>query len=140
MNKKRLTLIVVAVLIFIQVPPLLLQTNPPMLAEPKWNSPQTRDLAKRACFDCHSNETVWPWYARIAPPSWLVTLDVFRGRRHLNFSEWGMTSGERGLGEAVEKIRESEMPPASYLPLHSEANLTAAEKQQLMDGLLTAGR
>lgn len=140
---KRVVLIVVAALIVIQIPPLLFQTNPPVIAEPHWDSLQTRALAQRACFDCHSNETVWPWYSRIAPPSWLVALDVFRGRRHLNFSEWGPASGEReggSLDEAIEQIQRGEMPPANYLPLHPEARLTAEEKQQIIDGLRASGR
>lgn len=143
MKLKRLILIVVVVLILIQVPPLLFQSNPPVLAEPKWNDPQTRQLAQRACFDCHSNETVWPWYSRIAPPSWLVTLDVFRGRRHLNFSEWGISQGERGeggLGEAIEQIERGEMPPAVYLSMHPEAKLANSEKQQLIDGLRSSNQ
>ncbi|HZY42825.1 MAG TPA: heme-binding domain-containing protein [Anaerolineae bacterium] len=105
---KRLVLILVAVLIVIQIPPLFFQTNPPVVAEPNWDNPQTRALAQRACFDCHSNETVWPWYSRIAPPSWLITFDVFRGRRNLNFSEWGVARGgegeEGGMGEAARKF------------------------------------
>jgi len=143
MKLKRLILIVVVVLILIQIPPLLFQSNPPVLAEPKWNDPQTRQLAQRACFDCHSNETVWPWYSRIAPPSWLVTLDVFRGRRHLNFSEWGISQGERnegGLGEAIEQIEHGEMPPAVYLSMHPEAKLANSEKQQLIDGLRSSNQ
>ena len=65
-------------------------TNPPVVNEPNWDSPQTREITKRACFDCHSNETVWPWYSNIAPVSWLVYRDVSDGREHLNFSEWDM--------------------------------------------------
>jgi len=106
--------------------------NPPITSEPKWDSPQTRALAKRACFDCHSNETVWPWYSYIAPVSWLVYNDTMEGRRRLNFSEW--TSSQRGAGEITEKIQEGEMPPAIYLPMHPAARLTAAEKQQLITG------
>ncbi len=138
---KRVVLIVIAALVVIQIPPLLFETNPRVVAEPNWDSPQTRALAQRACFDCHSNETVWPWYSRIAPPSWLVALDVFRGRRHLNFSEWGLAGGEREgrTGEALEQIQRGEMPPSAYLPLHPEAKLSAAEKQQLIDGLRTSG-
>ena len=67
--------------------------NPPVRSEPQWDSPVTRDLVVRACFDCHSNETIWPWYANIAPISWLTTRDVDEGRDELNFSEWG--SGEQ---------------------------------------------
>ncbi len=140
MKIRRVVLGIVAVLILIQIPPLLLQNNPPVVAEPKWDTPQTRELAKRACFDCHSNESVWPWYSRIAPSSWLVTLDVIRGRRALNFSEWGSNRSARGLRESIEQIQRGEMPPAIYLPLHPEASLTSAEKQQLVDGLSASGQ
>ncbi len=121
-------------------------TNPPVLQEPKWNSPQTREIAKRACFDCHSNETVWPWYSNIAPVSWLVYRDVAEGREHLNFSEWdvhpSMPEGE-GEGEehqhgpeVIQEVLESgEMPPATYLLMHPEARLTDQEIQILIDGL-----
>jgi hypothetical protein len=108
-------------------------TNPPVTAEPKWDSPQTRDLAKRACFDCHSNETVYPWYANIAPSSWLLQWDIDRGRSRLNFSEW--TGSSRGAREIDRVFSEGEMPPPQYLLMHPEARLSAAEKQQLVDGL-----
>ena len=62
--------------------------NPPIVAEPTWNSPSTRALAERACFDCHSNETRWPWYSHVAPTSWLVQNHVDEGREVLNFSDW----------------------------------------------------
>jgi mono/diheme cytochrome c family protein len=63
-------------------------TNPPVTGEPAWDAPETRVLARQACFDCHSNETAWPAYASIAPVSWLVQHDVDEGRAALNFSEW----------------------------------------------------
>src|SRR6478735_10619944 len=63
-------------------------TNPPVRLEPAWDSPQTRELAARACFDCHSNLTKWPWYSNVAPVSWLIQRDVDGGRAALNFSEW----------------------------------------------------
>jgi cytochrome c551/c552 len=108
--------------------------NPPVTSEPPWDSPQTRLLAKRACFDCHSNETVWPWYSYVAPVSWLVYNDTMGGRRRMNFSEWN--SGRHpGASEITGKIQEGEMPPAIYLPMHPSAQLTAAEKQQLITGL-----
>jgi hypothetical protein len=108
--------------------------NPAVTSEPPWDSPQTRLLAKRACFDCHSNETVWPWYSYVAPISWLVYSDTMNGRRRLNFSEW-TTGGQRSGQEIASKIQEGEMPPAIYLPMHPSAQLTAAEKQQLITGL-----
>lgn len=63
-------------------------TNLPVQSEPKWDSPQSRQLAQQACFDCHSNQTVWPWYSYAAPVSWLIERDVEQGRRRLNFAEW----------------------------------------------------
>ena len=108
-------------------------TNPPVIAEPKWDTPQTRALAKRACFDCHSNETVWPWYSNIAPISWLVASDTFRGRSRLNFSEWSQP--QRGADEVARVLQEGEMPPFIYLPMHPSARLTSAEKQALITGL-----
>ena len=108
-------------------------TNPPVSGEPNWDSPQTQALAKRACFDCHSNETVWPWYSNIAPVSWLVYHDVEEGRRELNFSEWNSSHHEE-TGEIIEAIQEGKMPMPIYLLQHPEAKLSATEKQALIDG------
>ena len=111
-------------------------SNPPVVSEPTWDSPQTRDLAERACFDCHSNETVWPWYSNVAPISWLVQHDVEEGREKLNFSTWAQGGGEEA-DEMTEVIAEGEMPMPIFLLTHAEARLTAAEKQALMNGLQT---
>lgn len=138
---RTIAMILIGLFLLIQIipPTWLSQTNPPVLAEPAWDSPQTRALAQRACFDCHSNETKWPIYARIAPVSWLVTRDVVLGREHLNFSEWGTpgagSEADEAAEEAAEVIQEGSMPLPIYPPLHPEAQLTAAEKQQLMEGL-----
>ena len=114
-------------------------TNPHVLREPIWDRPVTRALAVRACFDCHSNETRWPWYSQVAPVSWLVQRDVDVGRRVLNFSEWDRPYEE--ASESAETVREGEMPPAIYLPLHAAARLTPVEKRSLADGLAaTVGR
>jgi cytochrome c551/c552 len=109
-------------------------TNPPVVIEPIWNSPATRELAKIACFDCHSNETVWPWYSNIAPVSWLVYYDVVGGRNRMNFSEWN-SNFHPNVDELVGIIQEGEMPPVQYLLMHPNANLSAADKQALIDGL-----
>ena len=108
-------------------------TNPPVGSEPAWDAPATRALAVRACFDCHSNETQWPWYSRIAPVSWLVQRDVDVGRRELNFSEWGRPYEE--AGESAKTVLDGEMPPAIYVLQHPSARLTAEEKRALADGL-----
>ena len=110
--------------------------NPPVVSEPRWDSPATRALVKRACFDCHSNETVWPWYSRIAPASWLVYFDVVAARKKLNFSDWqnGRREGEDEKAIAHE-VGKGEMPPLRYVLAHPGAKLGAAERQQLIDGL-----
>ena len=110
--------------------------NPPVVREPVWNSPATRDLAKKACFDCHSNETTWPWYSKIAPLSWLVYWDVVEGRKELNFSDWrdGSRKSEQA-GEIVKEVLEGEMPPLQYYIAHPEAKLDDQAKKQLVDGL-----
>ena len=110
-------------------------TNPPIISSPNWDSPQTQQLAKRACFDCHSNETVWPWYSKIAPISWLLYRDVAEGRSRMNFSNWS-SGWSIETGELAEVINEGEMPPAQYLLMHRSASLTAAEKEQLITGLM----
>jgi mono/diheme cytochrome c family protein len=107
-------------------------TNPPVTAEPAWDSQQTRDLAERACFDCHSNETKWAWYTNIAPMSWLIQHDVEEGRQKLNWSEWDKPPREN---ETIETIREGSMPPRVYTLIHSEARLTDQEMNTLIDGM-----
>jgi hypothetical protein len=122
----------VAFFLLLQLVPVN-RTNPPLVSEPNWDSPATRDLAKRACFDCHSNETTWPWYSNIAPISWQVQRDVLEGRQKLNFSEWGQ--GEQEMDEIEKVILQGEMPPRNYLTLHPSAKLSAGEKQVLVQGL-----
>jgi hypothetical protein len=110
--------------------------NPPVISEPVWDSPQSRALAKRACFDCHSHETERPWYSRIAPMSWLAQYDVDQGRRELNFSDW--KNGARKAESAAkmrEEISEGGMPPIAYRLAHPDARLQEAEKVQLLKGL-----
>lgn len=109
--------------------------NPPMDDEPAWDSPRTQELTVGACFDCHSNRTVWPWYSHIAPISWLVEHDVKEGRRELNFSEWNKAQEE--AGEAADTVRKGSMPPWYY----PWTRLSTAERQELIQGLeKTLGR
>ena len=108
-------------------------TNSPVVSDPKWDSPPTKELAQRACFDCHSNETVWPWYSNIAPGSWLIYRDVVEGRRRMNLSDWNNSSSR--AGEAPGIVMEGEMPPLQYLLIHKNANLTTAEREELAKGL-----
>jgi Haem-binding domain len=108
-------------------------TNPPVVQEPNWDSPQTRQLAARACFDCHSNQTTYPWYSNIAPVSWLTERDVVEGRRRLNFSQWNGTQGR--VNEVSRIVSEGEMPPFYYVWMHPSANLTSDQKTALVNGL-----
>jgi len=108
-------------------------TNPAVTGEPGWDSALTREIAVRACFDCHSNETRWPPYSFIAPFSWLLQRHVDEGRETLNFSEWGTGRGEPG--EIAESVREGQMPPWDYLLLHPDARLSEAETRTFLDGL-----
>ena len=107
--------------------------NPPVVQEPRWDRPETRAVAVRACFDCHSNETHWPWYSNVAPLSWLLQRHVDEGREVLNFSEWQRTYKE--AGESAETIDEGEMPLQTYVLLHPEARLSLAERKALAQGL-----
>ena len=95
---------------------------------------EVADILRRACYDCHSNETRWPWYARLAPVSWAVISDVNDGREHLNFSSWGAYHRlERAdlLDESCGLARRGEMPVRPYTLLHREARLTAEAVEAL---------
>ncbi len=110
------------------------RANPSVVAEPSWDSPSTKALFSRACADCHSNETRWPWYAYVAPVSWLVAHDVEEGREHFNVSEWGLDRRNEG-DEAAEMLAEGEMPLRAYLLAHPEARLSEGERTELIRGL-----
>jgi hypothetical protein len=130
----RIGLVLALVLVAIQLVPYGRDhVNPPAVSEPAWDSPDTRALAKQACFDCHSNETEWPPYASIAPASWLVQYDVNEGRAVLNFSEWQRAQEE--ADEASEKVLERDMPPVKYQLMHAHARLSDSDRDRLARGL-----
>lgn len=110
-----------------------IHTNPPVTREVRWNAPETRLLAQRACFDCHSSETVWPWYSYVSPLSLLIRHNVDEGREYLNFSAWDQPNAD--LETMVALIRNGEMPTWDYLLLHPEAKLSATEQEALIAGL-----
>jgi mono/diheme cytochrome c family protein len=109
-------------------------TNPPIISEPQWDSPRTKELFNNACANCHSHQTVYPWYSNVAPISWLLQRDINEGREHFNVSAWGAQKKNEGK-DAAKEVREGEMPPWFYLPTHPEAKLTDAQKQELINGL-----
>jgi cytochrome c551/c552 len=130
---KRVGFLLVVVLIAIQFVPLA-RTNPPERAK----APAPEDvqvLLQRACFDCHSNETRWPWYAYVAPVSFLIARDVSEGRREVNFSLWNQYNAQREARkrkEIVEQVQSGKMPQWYYLLLHPDAKLSDADRQTII--------
>jgi hypothetical protein len=108
-------------------------TNPPVLAEIRWNSPDTAAIVERACYMCHSNETHLPPYMQVAPLSWIAAQRVNMARTHLNFSE--QSADEISVDDLVASIEDGSMPPAQYLLLHPEAQLSETEKVELISGI-----
>jgi hypothetical protein len=124
---------ILALFLFIQAIPV--ERNNPPVTERIEAPPEVQTLLRRACMDCHSNETFWPWYSGVAPISWLTARDVREGREHLNLSTWDRyDAGERAelFDEMAEVVEEGEMPMKMYLPLHPEARLTAEERALLV--------
>jgi hypothetical protein len=129
---KRIGIALIVVLIAAQFIPVN-RTNPPVTREVKWDTPTTRALAQRACFDCHSNETNWVWFDNIAPASWYVAHHIDDGRRSLNFSEWDQPNSD--FEEVSRSMKNGEMPLWDYVLLHPSAKLTAEEQTALLNGL-----
>jgi hypothetical protein len=101
-----------------------------------WENPdldrRVAAILKKSCIDCHSNETRWPWYARISPGSWLMTNQVRRGRQQFNFSEqWAFTETQRS--DIAESVNDGSMPPRAYLLLHPSARLNQADREIITD-------
>ncbi len=128
---KKLIALLVLVLIGIQFVPVE-RTNPLVVYD--IDAPANiKTVLKKACYDCHSNETEWAWYTEIAPLSFLTVKDVNEGRGHLNFSEWGNYTNKLGQvkNEIWEEVREEHMPPWMYRVVHSDAKLSQEEKDIL---------
>lgn len=133
--KVKILCIIILVAVAVQLVPYGKgHVNPPVIAEPKWDSPQTRETFLRACGDCHGNNTRWPWYSNIAPVSWMIQNDVDEGRAHFNASQWGAQKKNKG-SEAAKEVREGEMPPWYYLIAHPDARLADSDKSALIKGL-----
>jgi len=99
-------------------------------------SPQVSAILERACYDCHSNKTIWPWYSQVAPVSWLLVSDVNDGRKDLSFSDWARYDAKRAarkLQELCEQVEKGEMPLKSYLLIHPTAKLSDSDKKILCD-------
>jgi hypothetical protein len=106
------------------------RTNPPVSGDIETPA-DVKEVLRRACYDCHSNETRWPWYAHVAPASWLLHRDVVEGRRHMNFSEWDKLAADKRQkrrGACWREVEAGDMPPWFYRPLHRAARLTPEDK------------
>lgn len=114
-------------------------TNPPVTGEISLPY-NLKSAIKKSCYNCHSNETKWPWYSYVAPVSWFIVKDVKDGRKHLNFSEWNLISlskREKIMEEIWEEVEAGEMPMGTYVIMHPEAKLTADELRDI--GIWTGG-
>lgn len=120
---KYLFFVLAALFVGIQFIPVE-RTNPPVLAD--YNGPsEVQKVLRNSCYDCHSNETLWPWYSKIAPVSWLVAHDVKEGREELNFSNWPKYASDAHLVEEIyEEVAEGEMPMPIYLITHPSAKVS----------------
>ncbi|HSY74729.1 MAG TPA: heme-binding domain-containing protein [Dongiaceae bacterium] len=141
MKKKLRWLFVALVLAFA----LLQFTNPPRTNPPVVHDltatntpPQVAASLHAACYDCHSSETRWPWYSRVAPMSWQIAKDVNDGRRNLNLSDWPVNDPKRAtkkLEDMSEQIGYGEMPLKKYTLIHAGARLTESQRKELTDWL-----
>ncbi|HMG44832.1 MAG TPA: heme-binding domain-containing protein [Acidimicrobiales bacterium] len=131
---KRIGLVLLVVFVALQLVPYgWKHSNPPVVADAPWPDERSADLARTACYDCHSNETDWPVYSYVAPFSWLVRSDVEEGRDKFNFSHWDSFAAD--ADEAVEVLEEGSMPPGQYTAIHRDANLSDEEVDALIAAL-----
>jgi hypothetical protein len=99
---------------------------------------QVAMMLKNACYDCHSHQTVYPWYTDVAPFSWIIGKHITEGREHLNFSVWGNVQADKRnhkLEEIMEEVKEGEMPIPGYTWLHRDAKLKDGDKKLLFNWL-----
>jgi hypothetical protein len=132
---RRALLVGLGVLVAIQLVPVT-RDNGPGTVDAVDAPPEVKALLRRACRNCHSGATEWPWYSRVAPVSWLVAHDVHEGREHLDFSTLSAAKPKRKaklFGEIAEEVEEGGMPLRSYRWLHPEARLTDAERKTIVD-------
>jgi len=138
MKRKRILLILLALVIIIQfVPadlPEVISDNPNDLFANNEVPENIENLIRTTCYDCHSNETVYPWYSYVAPVSFLISKDTREGRHHLNFSEWEKMDAiekSEALDDIAEEVEEGEMPMKIYPIMHSDAKLSDADRNAI---------
>jgi hypothetical protein len=117
------------------------KTNPPVdesqtMRATTHLTPEAAAILDRACNDCHSSKTEWPWYSNVAPISWYLKNHVDDGRRALSFSDWGtypQRKAARKLEEMCDEVEKGDMPIRSYLLIHPSAKLSDADRRVLCD-------
>ena len=129
---KRIIIALAAVVVGMQLIPVK-RTNPAVVSD--FDGPaEVKAILKRSCYDCHSNETDWPWYSYVAPVSWIVAHDVKEGREHLNFSNWEPLKDIIWIHQKIcVEVADGEMPLKAYLTMHSGAKVTDEELAILKD-------
>ena len=137
--KKRILIIVAVVIVvmqFFRIDKSRPESDPAIdLIAMHSPSEEVESILRVSCYDCHSNETEYPWYSNVAPVSWLVGKHVREGRDELNFSDWGSFSlrkKDHKLEELVEEVMEDEMPLPIYLVTHGNARLDDEQKDVLV--------
>jgi Haem-binding domain len=132
MRLRRLALGAAALGLAIQLVPVDRSRRPVVSEIPA--PPEVRAILERCCYDCHSHETVWPWYGYVAPVSWLLAYDVREARKHMNLSVWDGYSPKKQAKhreEIPEEVDEGNMPPWYYLLLHRDARPSDADREIL---------
>lgn len=127
-----------ALFLLIQLIPVE-QTNPQVEVDLVAPAP-VKDILRRSCYDCHSHETSWPWYSRVAPFSWWLAEHVAEGRADLNFSQWPLfdiEARELMLRDIEKQLVDGTMPLRSYVLGHREARLSDRDREVLLEWVRT---
>ena len=149
MNKARVKKVILALAVFFIVKQFVQpqRTNPSIipsrtLAAHVKVPEEVQSILMRACGNCHSNQTVWPWYSHIAPLSWIITDDVDEGRRHMNFQDWEARISKQPAAPPLDickEVQEKGMPPFTYRMMHGDARLTPQEIDTLCSWFQSLG-
>jgi hypothetical protein len=135
-NKSRVKKVILALIILLVIAQFVQpkRTNPPVVASRSLEAhlpvpAQVSTILKRTCYNCHSSDTLWPWYSHVAPISWLVISDVNEGRSHINFQDWEAQENPKEASEHIglicKEVRDATMPPLSYRVVHKESRLSS---------------
>ncbi len=113
--------------------PAFVENNPDDLIINSEIPANIKSILKTSCYDCHSNETIYPWYSNIAPVKWLVYKDIIEGRKAANFSNWAKLSDDDKMDllyDMAEEVQDGDMPMAVYIANHSDAKLDSIQKNE----------